>query len=407
MKSFSDLRRDFPILSTAARKGNPLVYFDNAATAQKPLAVIEAIDQFYRTSNANIHRGVHCLGEKATATYEGAREKVAKFLKAANASEIIFTRNATEAINLVAASWGRTFLKKGDVIVLTVAEHHANIVPWWMLSQELGLVIKVVPVDGLGVLDLAVYEQYLREGNVRLVAVGYASNVLGTIHDVKKITSLAHANGAAILIDAAQAAPHIPIDVVALDCDFLVFTGHKVFGPTGIGALYGKQSWLEKMPPYQGGGDMIEQVSFERITFRMPPARFEAGTPAIAEAAGLGAAIDYFGALDHADLEAHEQALLKCATAGLLDIPGVEIQGTAPHKVSLVSFTLEGVHPHDLASILDAHGVAIRAGHHCAQPLMRHLGKVATARASFAFYNTLDEVKVFLDAVKAAKKMMG
>lgn len=398
------IRHDFPILARQVH-GKPLVYLDNAATAQKPLAVIEMVDRYYRQLNSNIHRGVHALSVESTIAYDEAREKVGKFMHARSSGECIFVRNATEAINLVAQAWGRTFLKAGDEIVLSITEHHANIVPWQLLAKQVGCVIKVIPVDDCGVLDQVAFEKMLTS-KVKLLAIGHVSNALGTINPVKAMVQKAKADGITVLVDGAQAVPHLRIDVQDLGCDFYVFTGHKLFGPTGIGVLWGKEELLNAMPPYQGGGDMIERVSFETETlFKKTPGRFEAGTPHIAGAIGLGAAVDYMEKLDFDAVCVYENQLLDYATQRLSEVKGLRIIGTAPEKVSLISFVFDEIHPHDVGTILDAQGVAVRAGHHCAMPLMNRLGVPATTRASFAFYNTREEIDALIAALHKVQKM--
>lgn len=397
------VREDFPILSRLVH-GKKLVYLDSAASAQKPRAVIEAMSRFYEEDYANIHRGVHYLSQRATDAFESARAKVARFINAEKADEIVFTRNATEAINLVAHSWGRKNLGPGDEILLTELEHHANIVPWQILRAEKGFEIKVAPIDETGQIRLEEMAKLIGP-RTRLVAVTHMSNALGTILPVREIVRLARAQGATVLVDGCQAAAHRPIDVRALDADFYVFSAHKLYGPTGIGVLYGKYALLEKMPPYQGGGDMIDRVTFARTTFKEPPARFEAGTPAIAEAVGLAAAIDYLADLGPSFVAAHEDDVLAYATARLSEIDGLRLYGNAPEKGSIISFTLDGAHAHDVATILDQHGVAVRAGHHCAHPLMDRLGVAATARASFALYSTRAEVDALADALGAVKRI--
>jgi len=396
-------RADFPILARKVH-GKPLVYLDSAASAQKPRAVIDAMSSFLEEDYANIHRGVHYLSQRATDAFEGARGKVARFINAAKADEVIFTRNATESINLVAQSWGRKNLGPGDEIVLTELEHHANIVPWQMLRAEKGFEIKVAPIDETGQVRLDALAR-LVNGKTRLVAVSHMSNALGTILPVREIVRIAHSHGALALIDGCQAIAHREIDVQALDADFYVFSAHKLYGPTGIGVLYGKYALLDAMPPYQGGGDMIERVSFARTTFKEPPHRFEAGTPAIAEAVGLAAAIDYVSNLGPSFVSAHEDDVLAYATARLSEISGLIIHGTAAEKGAILSFTLNGAHAHDVATILDQHGIAVRAGHHCAHPLMDRLGVVATARASFALYSTRSEVDSLVDGLGAVKRI--
>jgi cysteine desulfurase/selenocysteine lyase len=397
------VRADFPILSRMVH-GNRLVYLDSAASAQKPRAVIDSMSRFYEEDYANIHRGVHYLSQRATEAYENARAKVARFINADRADEIIFTRNATESINLVAQSWGRKNLNPGDEIVLTELEHHANIVPWQLLRAEKGFEIKVAPIDDTGQIRLDDMARLIGP-RTRLVAVSHMSNALGTILPVREIVRMARGHGAAVLVDGCQAAAHRPIDVRALDVDFYVFSAHKLYGPTGIGVLYGKYALLDAMPPYQGGGDMIERVTFARTTFKEPPHRFEAGTPAIAEAVGLAAAIDYVAELGPSFVAAHEDDVLAYATERLSGIDGLTIHGKAAEKGSIISFTLEGAHAHDVATILDQQGIAVRAGHHCAHPLMDRLGVSATARASFALYSTRAEVDALVDGLGAVKRI--
>jgi cysteine desulfurase / selenocysteine lyase len=399
------IRQDFPILRQQVR-GKPLVYLDNAATSQKPQAVIDAVTRFYTSENANIHRGVHFLSERATVAYDQVREKVARFLNAGSSREIIFTRGTTESINLVAQSYARPLLQPGDEILVTGMEHHSNIVPWQLVCQQTGAVLRVVPIDAVGELDLAEFDRLIGE-RTRLVAVVHLSNALGTVNPVKRLTGMAHARGVPVLVDGAQSAPHLDVDVQDLGCDFFAFSGHKLFGPTGVGVLYGRESLLEVMPPYQGGGDMIASVTFEQSTWAELPAKFEAGTPMIAEVMGLGAAIDYVQSLTMESIGEWEQQLLTYATHQLESVGDVRIIGTARTKASVLSFIIEGIHPHDIGTILDDKGVAIRAGHHCAQPVMRHFGIPATARASFAFYNTYEEIDVFLEAVMSAKRLLG
>ncbi|NDD29597.1 MAG: cysteine desulfurase [Proteobacteria bacterium] len=390
------IRADFPILGQLVH-GKPLVYLDNAATTQKPASVIEAETRYYETENANIHRGVHLLSQIATRDYENARKKVARFLNSADATEIIFVRGATEAINLVSNSWGRKNVGKDDEIVITHMEHHSNIVPWQMLCEQTGAKLRVVPINDAGELDLEAYRAMLGE-RTKLVAVVHVSNALGTINPVKQMIAEAHAHGACVLVDGAQAVSHLRVDVRDLDADFYVFSGHKLFAPTGVGALYGKKALLQKMPPWQGGGDMIASVSFEKTTYNALPYKFEAGTPNIAGGIGLGAAIDYVEALGFEAIAAWEGALLEHGTKVLTAIPRVRLVGTAHEKASVLSFVVDGVHPHDIGTILDFEGVAIRTGHHCAQPVMDRFGIPATARASLAFYNTFEEI----DALAAA-----
>ena len=384
------VRKDFPILGQEVR-GKPLVYLDSAATSQKPRAVIDAVARYYLQDNANVHRGVHLLSERATKEYEGAREKVRRFINAARAEEIIFVRGTTEAINLVAQTYGRTRVRAGDEVLITEMEHHSDIVPWQLLCEEKGAVLRVAPIDDDGQLLVDELQRMLGP-RTRLLALAHVSNTLGTINPVRRIVEIAHRQGIPVLLDGAQAVPHFPIDVRALDCDFYAFSGHKLFGPTGIGVLYGRSELLEEMPPWQGGGDMISSVTFEKTTWNKLPHKFEAGTPDIAGAIGLGAAIDYVGALGFAAIAAHEHDLLTYATEAVREVPGLRLIGTAKEKASVLSFVLGEVHPHDVGTILDQEGIAIRTGHHCTQPLMRRLGVPATARASLAFYNRREDV---------------
>jgi cysteine desulfurase/selenocysteine lyase len=389
------LREDFPILKSLVH-GKPLVYLDNAATTQKPRPVIDAILHYYEGQNSNIHRGVHHLSEVATRTYESARVKAQRFLNAADPREIIFTRGATESINLVAQSFVRPGLRAGDEVLITHMEHHSNIVPWQMLRDELGLVLKVAPINDRGELVLEEFEKLLSP-RTKLVSVTHVSNALGTVVPVKKIVELARRQGARVLLDGAQAVPHLAVDVRGLDCDFYAFSGHKLYGPTGIGVLYGRAALLEAMPPYQGGGDMILSVTFEKTRYNHLPYKFEAGTPHIEGVIGLGAALDYVGGLGLGAIAAHEHDVLEHGTRVLSAIPGLRIIGSAREKAGVLSFELEGVHPHDIGTILDQEGIAIRTGHHCAQPVMDRFGVPATARASLALYNTREE----LDALAA------
>lgn len=401
------IRQDFPILSREIHPGVPLVYLDSTATAQKPVAVIEAMNDFYRHSNANIHRGIHILAEEATALYERGREQVAKFIHAPAAKQVVFTRNASESINLVAYTWGRANLKSGDVIVLTEMEHHSNLVPWQILAAERGVRLEFIPVSDDGLLDLDVYRKLL-EQNPKLVAFTHMSNVLGTITPAAEIIRLAHAASAITLVDGAQSVPHIPVDVQALDVDFLAFSAHKMLGPTGIGALYGKTTLLEAMPPFLGGGDMIKAVHLRSFTPNSIPHKFEAGTPAIAEAVGFGAAVEYLAGVGMEAVAAHEQEVIAYALERLEEIPGVRVLGpSADKKGGVAAFVVEGVHPHDVAQILDHYGVAVRAGHHCAQPLHEKFGLPATTRASFYLYNTLEEVDKLVKAIYQVKKIFG
>ena len=397
------LRAEFPILATTVH-GRPLVYLDNAATSQKPRAVIEAVRRYYTTQNANVHRGVYALSEQATAAYEGVREQAHRFMNARGAHEIIFVRGTTEAVNLVASTWGRTNLKAGDEVLVSAMEHHSNIVPWQLLREATGATLRVIPMNSRGELLLDEYERLL-QGPVKLVAVAHISNSLGTINPVAEMTRLAHARGAVVLVDGAQGAPHLPIDVQELGADFYTVSGHKMYGPTGIGLLYGRQELLDAMPPWQGGGDMIKSVTFARTTYADPPARFEAGTPHIAGGIGLGGAIAFLQDSDREAIAAHEQDLLEYATARLGEVPGLRLIGTAAHKAAVVSFVLDGVHAHDIGTIVDQEGVAIRTGHHCAQPVMDFFGVPATARASFACYNTREEVDALVTAVQKVRKV--
>ncbi len=399
------IRADFPILQEQVN-GKPLVYLDNAATAQKPKQVIETLDTYYREYNSNIHRGVHSLSEKATAVYETAREKIKTFVNANSSKEIIFVRGATEAINLVAQSFGRTNLNADDEIIITELEHHSNIVPWQILSEQTGAKLHYIPINDAGELMLEEFEKLL-SNKTHIVAVGHISNALGTINPIKTIIDKAHAVGAKVLVDGAQAVPHTKVNVKELDCDFYVFSGHKLFGPTGIGVLYGKEALLEAMPPYQGGGDMIQTVSMAKSTFNSLPHKFEAGTPHIAGVIGLGAAVDYINEIDFAAAAQYEQRLLDYANEQAAQIPEITFVGTAKTKTSILSFTLGRIHPHDIGTILDGEGVAIRAGHHCAMPVMERFGIPATARASFAFYNTRDEVDALFQAIDKCKKVFG
>ncbi|HEY8554671.1 MAG TPA: cysteine desulfurase [Burkholderiales bacterium] len=399
------VRADFPALAQEVR-GKPLVYLDNAATSQKPRAVLEAIERYYRCDNANVHRGVHALSERATRAYEEARAKVRVFLNAASEREIVFVRGATEGVNLVASSWGRANVRAGDEILISAMEHHSNIVPWQMLCEQVGARLRVAPIDDSGALVFEEFERLLNE-RTRLVAMVHCSNALGTINPVRRVIERAHAAGAVVLLDGAQAAPHLAIDVRALDCDFYVFSSHKVYGPTGIGVLYGKERLLEAMPPYQGGGDMIKAVTFEKTIYNDLPYKFEAGTPHIAGAIGLGAAIDYLVALGLDAVAAHEHELLAYATEALATIPGVRVIGTAREKAAILSFTLDGVHPHDIGTVLDHEGVAIRAGHHCAMPVMQRFGVPATARASFGLYNTREDVDALVRGLERVRELFG
>jgi cysteine desulfurase/selenocysteine lyase len=399
------LRADFPVLHQLVH-GHPLVYLDNAATSQKPSVVLDAIRQYYELDNANVHRGVHALSGRATDAYEAARERVRAFMNAASVREIVFTRNATESINLVARSWGDENLRAGDEVLITTMEHHSNIVPWQQVCGRTGAVLRVVPMDDRGELMMEEFERLLTP-RTKMVAVVHASNALGTVNPVERIVRMAHDAGAKVLLDGSQAVHHLRTDVRALDADFYAFTGHKVYGPTGIGILYGKEALLDAMPPFLGGGDMIRTVTLEESTWNDLPYKFEAGTPHIAGAIGLGRAIEYLQGVGFEAIQAHEAALLDKATAALSAIDGVRLIGTARHKVAVVSFIIDGVHPHDVGTIVDREGVAIRTGHHCAQPVMDRLGIPATARASFAMYNTLEEVDVLAAAVTRARTLLG
>lgn len=401
----ASVRRDFPILNREIRPGVPLVYLDSTATTQKPLAVIEAMDSFYRLNNANIHRGIHTLAEESTALYEGARQRVAQFIHAPAAEQVIFTRNATEAINLVAQAWGRANLKAGDLVVLTEMEHHSNLVPWHILAAERGVDLEFVPVTEAGLLDLHVYRTLLGRGP-KLVAFSGMSNVLGTINPVVEMTRLAHTAGALVLVDGAQSVPHLPTDVRALDVDFLAFSAHKMLGPTGIGVLYGKAALLEAMPPFLGGGDMIKTVHLRTFIPNDLPHKFEAGTPAIAEAVGFAAALEYLEKIGMAAVAAHEREITAYALERLDEFPGVKVFGPpAAEKGGVAAFTFDGVHPHDVAQVLDRSGVAVRAGHHCAQPLHEKYGIPATTRASFYLYSLKEEVDRLVEGLYEVKKV--
>ncbi len=396
----SRVRADFPILSQTTRSGRPLVYLDNAATTQKPRQVIEELTRFYAGGNANIHRGVYELSEKATAAFEAARERVARFLGASPA-EIVFTRGTTEAINLVAQSWGRSTLRPGDEVLVTTMEHHSNLVPWQLVCQQTGAGLRAVPITDRGELDLEAADGLLGD-RTRLLAIGHVSNALGTVNPVRELAARARARGALVLVDGAQSVPHLRIDVAELGCDFFAFSGHKVYGPTGVGVLYGRADLLAAMPPWQAGGNMIERVTLEHSTWAPPPARFEAGTPPIAEVLGLASALDYIEAVGIDGIAAWEGELLRQATERLGAIPGVRLVGTAREKVTVLSFILDRVHPHDVAAVLDDEGVAVRAGHHCAQPVMTRFGIPATVRASFGLYNTPEEIEALARGVVRA-----
>ncbi|KPK66671.1 MAG: cysteine sulfinate desulfinase [Gemmatimonas sp. SG8_38_2] len=399
------LRGDFPALRQEVH-GKPLVYLDSAATSLKPQSVIDTVADVYARDCANIHRAVHLLSQRATARYEQARDKVRRFVNAARKTEIIFTRGTTEAINLVAQSWGRTHLREGDEVLITELEHHSNIVPWQIVCQQTGAKLVVVPMTDQGQVFVEDFERKLCD-RTKLAAISHVSNALGTILPVQAMTRLAHQRGALVLIDGAQAVPHVTVDVQALDCDFYAFSGHKLYGPTGIGALYGKERLLDGMPPYHGGGDMIRSVSFEETIYNDLPYKFEAGTPNIAGAIGLGEAIDYFGSFEPEAVHRHEAAVLRYGTEALESIPGVRLVGTAPDKTAVLSFLMEAAHPHDVGTIVDAEGVAIRTGHHCAQPVMEHFGVAATARASLGIYNTTEDIDALVRALHKVKELFG
>ena len=397
------VRADFPILELRIA-GKQLVYLDNAASSQMPQPVIDRLVRYQTSEHANINRAVHYLSETATAGYEAARQKLQRFINAREAREVIFTSGTTDGINLVMQGWGRKFIGAGDEIVLTMLEHHSNIVPWQMLAAEKGATIRVVPIDDAGELLMGDYEALFND-RTRLVAVGHVSNALGSVNPVKEMIAFAHARGVPVLVDGAQGAPHLAVDVQDLGCDFYAFSGHKVCGPTGIGVLYGRAALLEQMQPFKGGGDMIHTVTFEKTTYNTIPHKFEAGTPPIAAAIGLGAAVDYLAAIGMPAIAAHEKELLEHATERLLDLPGVRIFGTARHKAAVLSFAIEGVHPHDVGTLLNQEGIAVRTGHHCAQPLMKRLGVAATSRASFAFYNTRAEVDALVAGIRNVQKV--
>jgi cysteine desulfurase / selenocysteine lyase len=405
-KQLVDLcRHHFPLLRQRVN-GKPLVYFDNAATSQKPQVVIDTIMRYYMEENSNIHRGVHYLSERATQAYEGVRSKVQQFINARSTKEIIFVRGTTEAVNLVAYSYGRTNVGPGDEVVISAMEHHSNIVPWQILCKEKGATLRVIPMNDDGELHVGEYEKMLNE-RTKIVGLVHVSNVLGTINPVRQMVAMAHARGIPVLIDGAQAVPHMKVDVRDLDCDFYAFSAHKMFGPTGIGVLYGREALLEAMPPYQGGGDMIKSVTFEETIYNDLPHKFEAGTPSIASGMGLGAAVDYINQINLDAVAAFEHDLLAYATDALLKIPRVRIIGRAKEKASVLSFVIDGIHPHDIGTVLDMEGVAIRTGHHCAQPVMQRFGIPATARASFAFYNTKEEVDILVKGIEKVIEVLG
>jgi len=399
------VRAQFPILSETVR-GVPLVYLDNAATTQKPQSVLDALARYYASQNANIHRGVYQLSQEATQAYEDARGKVATFLNAAESAEIIFTRNATEGINLVAQTFGRSTVSTGDEVVISTMEHHSNIVPWQLLCEEKGARLRVVPISDAGELMLDEFESLIGP-RTKLVSIVHMSNSLGTVNPVRRVVELAHTHDVPVLVDGSQAAYHMPVDVQAIGCDFYVVTGHKLYGPTGIGALYGRRQLLDAMPPYQGGGDMISSVTFERTTYNEVPHKFEAGTPHIAGAIGLGAAVDFIDGVGFGAIAAHERRLLEYATAALLEVPGLRLIGTAREKASILSFVLDDVHAHDIGTIVDTEGVAIRTGHHCTQPVMDRFGVPATARASLAMYNTASEIDRLVAALSKVREVFG
>lgn len=398
-----EIRQDFPILQREVY-GRPLIYLDNAATTQKPRSVVEAISNEYFSTNANVHRGVHFLSQKATDLHEAARERVRQFINARSTAEVLFTRGTTESLNLVASSFGEAFLKEGDEVIVSVMEHHSDIVPWQLLRERKGIVIRVIPMDDSGRLDLEAYERLFSE-RTRLVCVAHVSNVLGTVNPVKQMAATAHAHGAYMLVDGAQSIPHFKVDVQDLDCDFLTFSGHKIYGPTGIGVLYGRESLLEKMPPYQGGGEMIARVTFEHTTYERLPYKFEAGTPDYVGTHALAAAIDYVEALGLDEIAAHERRLTQYAMERLGAIKDMHLYGTTPDKDAVVAFNVGNIHPLDLGTLLDRLGIAIRTGHHCAQPLMQRCGVEGMARASFALYNTMDEIDKLAEGIERVSKM--
>ncbi len=398
-----EIRQDFPILQREVY-GRPLIYLDNAATTQKPRSVVEAISNEYFSTNANVHRGVHFLSQKATDLHEAARERVRQFINARSTAEVLFTRGTTESLNLVASSFGEAFLKEGDEVIVSVMEHHSDIVPWQLLRERKGIVIRVIPMDDSGRLDLEAYERLFSE-RTRLVCVAHVSNVLGTVNPVKKMAATAHAHGAYMLVDGAQSIPHFKVDVQDLDCDFLTFSGHKIYGPTGIGVLYGRECLLEKMPPYQGGGEMIARVTFEHTTYERLPYKFEAGTPDYVGTHALAAAIDYVEALGMDEIAAHERRLTQYAMERLGAIKDMHLYGTTPDKDAVVAFNVGNIHPLDLGTLLDRLGIAIRTGHHCAQPLMQRCGVEGMARASFALYNTMDEIDKLAEGIERVSKM--
>ncbi len=397
------IRADFPLLQQREH-GYPLAYLDNSNTTQKPNTVLQAMEHYYRYDNANVHRSVYALSERATEDYEAARDKIQQLIHAEHRHEIIFVKGATEGINLIASSFARAHIKAGDEIIISVMEHHANIVPWQWVCEQYGATLRVIPIDDNGELDFAAYSDMLN-ARTRLVAITHVSNVLGTINPVQRIIARAHAEQVPVLLDGAQAVPHLPVDVQALDCDFYVFSGHKMYGPTGTGVVYGKTKWLEKMPPYQGGGSMIQQVSFAKTTYQKLPYKFEAGTPNIAGMIGLGAAVDYLQQLGLSRICAYEQQLLQEATAQLTTVPGLRIIGTATEKAAVISFVMADIHPHDIGTVLDSRGLAVRVGHHCAMPLMERYQVPATVRVSFAPYNTTEEITALIEALREAQRI--
>jgi len=398
------IRQDFPVLDQQVN-GAPLIYFDNAATTQKPKSVIDALSHYYASDNANIHRGIHALAERATTAFELTRTKLKDFLNAPSSDQVILTSGTTASINLVAQTFGRANFSKGDKILISNLEHHSNIVPWQMIAEEKGAIIEVIPVDEDGVLDVAAYRNLL-DATVKLVAVNHVSNAIGTINPIAEMIELAHAHGAKVLIDGAQSVAHLEVDVQALDIDFFAFSAHKLFGPTGVGVLYGKRELLESMPPYQGGGEMIKEVSFEGTTYNELPYKFEAGTPNIADVIAFSAAIDYVNGFSKEVLFKQELALLAYATEQLKAVPGLRIIGNAPDKIAVISFVIDGLHPQDMGVLLDKFGIAIRTGHHCVQPLMKRFGLLGTCRASFAFYNTFEEIDLFVKALRRTINML-
>lgn len=400
------LRADFPALAQDVYEGTPLAYLDNAATSQKPTPVIERLETFYRRENSNVHRGVHRLSQDATESYESARTSLARFLNAPDPDQIIYTRGTTEGLNLVSSTFGRMVVEEGDEILLTEMEHHSNIVPWQMLAEQVGASIEVLPVTDRGELRMDLLPEMLTD-DTALVAISHVSNTLGTINPMEDVIHVAHAEGVPVVVDGAQSAPHMPVDVQALDADFFVFSGHKVFGPTGIGVLYGKREHLEAMPPYQGGGDMIDQVSFDGSTYDGLPHKFEAGTPNIADAVGLGTAVEYIMELDWDAVQSHEDDLLRYATQQVQDIEGIQIVGTASDKTSVLSFVFDDIHPYDAGTVLDRQGVAVRTGHHCTQPLLKRYGLPGTIRASFAAYNTREDVDRLVEGLHKVRRMFG